>query len=82
MILELKQYMEPEAGDTFGLPVYRHPSRKNIANLFPAFGRRARLAKDSFVALGLFAEENRDRVFLCVILCYCQVVSGLQYDCL
>ncbi|KIM71459.1 hypothetical protein PILCRDRAFT_17058 [Piloderma croceum F 1598] len=46
------------------VPPYRRPSTRDIENVFPAFRRRERLAKNSFEALSLFAQKNRDHVYL------------------
>ncbi|KIM87288.1 hypothetical protein PILCRDRAFT_271067 [Piloderma croceum F 1598] len=50
--------------DGWNVPSYRRPSARDIENIFPAFRRRERLAKNSFEALSLFAQKNRDRVYL------------------
>jgi hypothetical protein len=52
----------------WNIPLFRRPTKKNIENIFPAFRRRERLAKNSFEALGLFAQKNPDRVFMLVPL--------------
>jgi hypothetical protein len=55
-------------GMGWNVPPFRRPTKKNIENIFPAFRRRERLAKNSFEALGIFAQKNSDRVFMLVLL--------------
>ncbi|KZP02693.1 hypothetical protein FIBSPDRAFT_905615, partial [Athelia psychrophila] len=48
----------------WNVPQYRRPTNKDIENIFPAFRRRERLAKNSFEGLSKFAQQNKDCVFL------------------
>ncbi|KAF7965873.1 hypothetical protein HWV62_41176 [Athelia sp. TMB] len=52
-----------EASYAWNVPEYRRPTTKQVENIFPAFRRQERLAKNSFEALSKFAQMNADRVY-------------------
>ncbi|KAH8109727.1 hypothetical protein DFH11DRAFT_1810540 [Phellopilus nigrolimitatus] len=61
---EFTKILTGDSEDGWKVPNYRQPSDENINNLFAAFRRRRRMAKNSFVALGMLAAKNPDKVFM------------------